>query len=381
MLDKWFAKGSMPIGLDLGGSCIRMLQFDRKGGRWSVAAAASGDAAIDLRAIHPRREQELVAHIAKLVDRAQPHGRRVVLALPESVVRYQVLRLPRMSEEELARSMASQTHQRIGETGRSFHMQHLVAGEVQQAGDVVQEVIAIAVDDVVLDMCVRVMQACDLEPVAIDIAPTALVRSFTRAMPHDTTDESTQMFVDVGFNTSKVLITQGRRICFYRNIDIAGRHINAAVAEYLKISAVDAADLRRRKLAGRIDPRAADHQLFGSQRREDVEHALNDAVRGVFEELAKEINLCRRYHSVTFCGSRPDRIMLSGGEAQDPQLAAAIARWLGVGVYQFDPFDGIDDTQRLTPEQPGARTGWTTVAGLATRRIDADRGGSRRSAA
>ncbi|QNN24598.1 pilus assembly protein PilM [Planctomycetales bacterium ZRK34] len=354
----------MPIGLDLGTSCVRMIQFAAAGDGLKVSAAGRYDLSTDVEVNSPQRWAELVTAIRKLTASAPFTGRQVVVSLPESMVSYKNVRLPQMPPDEMAKAVEFEAAERFGAEASSLMLQHLVAGQVNVGEQVRSEVIAMAVTNPALEQVMGVLAECDLDPVAIDVAPTSLARSLARS--HQA--EQVRVLVDVGYSSSKVLILCGNIIRFYKDLDIAGRQINQALADHLKISPSDAAELRRRHMLGKLSDDDADSKLFGSSRRQDVEQALTSATRGVLEDLAREIGLCQRYHSVTFRGARSAELTLSGGEAYDPLIASTIAEKLELQVDLADPLAGVNiDGHEVLTERPGTLPDWAAVTGLALR--------------
>jgi type IV pilus assembly protein PilM len=364
---------NMPIGLDLGTSCVRMIQFAATGGGLKVSAAGQYDLPAELDTDSPQRRAELVAAIRKLAESSPFSGRQVVVSLPESMVSYKNVRLPQMPPDEMARAVEFEAGERFGAHSATLNLQHLVAGQVHVGDQVRSEVIVMAVAHSALEHIMGVLAECDLDPVAIDVAPTSLARCLARSSRRETDAENVRVLVDVGYSSSKVLILCGNSIRFYKGLDIAGRQINQAVADHLKISPTEAAQLRRRRMLGKLEEGAADTKLFGSSRREDVERALTDATRGVLEDLAREIGLCQRYHSVTFRGARSAALTLSGGEAYDGLIASTIAEKLELKVDLAEPLAGVDlADHQIMIERRGSLPDWAAVTGLALRQAPAN---------
>ncbi|MFW5652444.1 MAG: pilus assembly protein PilM, partial [Planctomycetota bacterium] len=59
-------------------------------------------------------------------------------------------------------------------------------------------------------------------------------------------------------------------------------------------------------------------------------------------DIADEAALCLRYYSVTFRGHRPERVLITGGDALEPGLTDIISDTLKVDAEIGRPLDGID---------------------------------------
>jgi type IV pilus assembly protein PilM len=121
-------------------------------------------------------------------------------------------------------------------------------------------------------------------------------------------------------------------------------------------------------VAQRAAPGDGDAPLVGSTRREGAAQALSDAVRPVLTDLAREIGLCLRYHSVTFRGNRPQTGIIAGGGAGEPLLPQVLAQETALtlrGAGDVLPVDwsAIDPTTpALSP-----LASWPVALGLALR--------------
>jgi Tfp pilus assembly PilM family ATPase len=227
-----------------------------------------------------------------------------------------------------------------------------------------------------------VLLACDLEPVAIEVAPSALARcasalrgatgGLSASAPDahrgtgrqaasgtpDDGESEAAMVVDIGYAATKVLIARHGRVMFFKLIDIGGRHFDDVVAKALGVSPQRASELRRRVLR---DAECADES-------EATAAAVRAAVSEPVQQLAREIALCQRYYSVTFRGARPQRALVVGGESRYTWLTDALGEGMGAKLRRHDPFAGVDLSSvrgQLGAGEAGAV--WACAAGLAWR--------------
>jgi type IV pilus assembly protein PilM len=167
------------------------------------------------------------------------------------------------------------------------------------------------------------------------------------------------VIVDIGAGGTKILILRGHQICFYRRLELGGAAMNEAVARTLNIAPQEAARLRREvaRSAGTAADDTPERTL-----------AVTDAVRGVLLEIAKEIGLCLRYFSVTFRGSRPEHVLLTGGEANIPLVHETLAAELGGTVQVAQPLHNLDlSSETVRIERRGHLAQWAVATGLALR--------------
>lgn len=347
-----------PIGVDVGDHTIRMIQFTREADKPIALAAASRPLG---QGVGPQSgeayHQAVSDAIRDMLSCDRFHGHRVVSCLPAASLIYKNIRLPKMPHDELAGAVEWEASERLKFSGDAMNVQFFDAGEVQQGQDKRQEVILLAASKRFIDEHIQSLRSCDLELCAIDAVPSALARCIEHAYPADEQDAPVRVVIDVGFNGTKVLIVRASRICFFKHIEIGGRHMDESLATSLELPTSAASEARRDWMSGNAQ----------SQNNAQIAAAMGPVV----EELSREVGLCMRYYSVTFRGRRPDEAWVVGGEAGSAWLWARLCEDVGLKPSQNDPLASLD----LTPVRteiggPDQWAGWGVAVGLALRQID-----------
>jgi type IV pilus assembly protein PilM len=192
---------------------------------------------------------------------------------------------------------------------------------------------------------------------SLDVEPCALYRTVDRFVRRREDEQEVHVIVDVGARCTQVLIGKGRDISFFKAIEIGGADFNLAVSRKLDIRYDEARALRRR-LWDQDD----------GDRPDTVRLAVLDSTRSVMENLAREISLCLRYHSVTFRGQRPQKVRAGGGEGGDPQLQGILHSVLALTVESSRPLFSTDcDVMRnFDCRKPSGD--WSVAMGLGLKR-------------
>ena len=354
---------SLPIGLDIGSTTVRLLQL--------------GGAERDLRVIHaarfvipnevkfdPKRSRPwIVETVRRLIRQRRFRGREAVMALAPDALAVRNIRLPKMPEEELATAVTWEAQNKFPFDTATAVIQHLLAGEIRQGDQTLDEVILLAAPR--LEVEARLQLACEagVDLVSLDAEPCAIFRGFERFLHRREDEAAVSIFVDLGAKTT-VVIARGRHIVFIKTIPIGGAVFNRAVAENLELSLAEAEALRRR-IAGRRRAQAADRQEADRAEADRVDRAVHDAIRPHLEDLTNEIGLCLRYYGVTFRGTPPGAVTLTGGESHNAAISETMAERLGLPVRVGDPFRGVR-TDHLGPilDRRGVLGEWTTAFGL-----------------
>ena len=341
-----------PIGIDLGSRSVKMVQFsaDRRSliaaGRWEFPPASAESEAPELRA----------QKIAELVQRGLSErkfvGRDVVLCLGEGEVVLQNIRVPKSEGAELDRYVAQETAGRVPFGVDEAEIRYIEAADVRQGDAVMREVIVFACHRPVLQKSLDLVTGSHLNPLAVDVEPAALVRTYAAQYRRQDDVNERALVVHIGSKRTAAVIAQGEEMLFVKYIDIGGSHLDAAIARHLHMDAKEASSMRRHSGDRRTDLQDP-----------EVMRSVNDATRGVLERLAGELSLCVRYHSVTFRGQPLARMVLGGGEAT-PQLAETLGKSLNLKAEMSDPFRAMSMQRDV-----GRRGLWDVAAGLALREV------------
>lgn len=368
-----------PIGLDIGAQHVRLMQLDQRGDAWRVLAAARATMPADVAGNVAEREQFLADTLPGMLASGSFWGRHVVSSLPATSVIYKNLRVPRMPADELRAAVEWEATDRLQIEPGKLRLQYYDAGEVRQGEDLREEIILMAISRAEIEAHVDTLVQCHLKPAAIDVVPSALARALDSDIA-GVRHEAGLVVVDVGYSSTKVMITRHGSVAFFKVIEIGGKDIDLTISEHLNLPVPEVAAMRRQLLQHHPDVAAeSSDALFGGTSRESLEQTVAEAMRSIVGDLAREIALCLRYYSVTFRGQRPEMIRLVGGEAHDPQLAAILAEAAGIPTEAAHPLHMVDPaTIPDTPDFQGSMCDWAVAAGLSMRDI---RPASKRGAA
>ncbi len=347
-----------PIGIDIGDHTVRMLQLTRDGDRYVALAAASRPLGREVSLDSTDAYHQAVRHaVHEMLSSGKFHGRLAVSCLPAASLQYKNIRLPKMPHDELASAVKWEASERLKISGDAMNIRFFDAGEVNQGQEARQEVILLAAPKRFIEEHIRSLKSCDLELHAIDVVPAALARCTTKTASPDNPDDVVRVVIDVGYTGTKVLVTRGQRICFFKLIEIGGRQMDEALATKLQLPTAAASEARLGWMSGQT----------GSEADARIAATLGPVV----EDLSREINLCLRYYSVTFRGRRPEEALIVGGESGNAWLWARLCEDAGLKPSAEDPLASLD----LTPVHdvvggPDQWAGWVVAAGLSLRHVN-----------
>ena len=173
-----------PIGIDIGARSIKLVQFT--GDRSRLVEAARVELAPLAEGAKPEEQAQRAAEGLRrgLKDR-EFHGRDAVLSLCDRQLFLQSLRVPKQSGRELDRLVAQEAAGRLPFAIDQAEIRFLEAADVRQGDQTLREVIVFAVQRTILQQALGVVEQARLKPVAVDVEPAALVRSYAAQYRRD----------------------------------------------------------------------------------------------------------------------------------------------------------------------------------------------------
>ncbi len=351
-----------PIGLDLGASSVKLIQFSEAQGRLTLVAAAHQDLPMTDDA---QASQNAAALAIRGLMATHPfEGREVVTALGHREYQLKSIRVPPMPPEEMESAVTFEAQERFDLGGAPAQFRFLEAGEVRHGNELKHELMVFAAPDSVVWERLTFLETLKLDPVAVDLSPCAVARSFVRFLRRAGDVSAVNVFLDVGRRGTTILVTRGSDLVFLKVIDVGGQAMTEAVARGLAIPLNKAGRLRLailRDQSGRRGDAACTVPA-------EVRAAVADAVRPTADQIAKDVQLCLRYYAVTFRGQRAESVTLVGGEAHEPALLKALQDAIDVPCMTGYPLRGVQNLGDLTSREERAfHPAWGVACGLALR--------------
>ncbi len=352
-----------PIGIDIGTTSIKMLQFADDEDAPRIVAAAH----CDLPAASEGDADPASAAYRAVSDslRCNPFvGRRVVTAFGNGDFQIKNIRLPRMPADELAGAVEFEARERFDVPGGPLQFRFGSASEVRHGNEMKEEIIVFGVSEEIIAKRLSFMESLKLEVAAIDITPCGVARSFVRFLRRFDDLSVVNVFLEIGWSCTTVVITRGTEIAFVKQIEIGGKHMTAAVSEALGVSVLEAGRLRLRIIRQTGGRRNGD----AAPVHEELRNTVADAVRPSVERMCREIQLCLRYFAVTFRGQRPESITFVGGDAHEPVLMAILGENIDIPCTIGHPLRGVHQADLIGgPDRRTFQPAWAVAAGLALR--------------
>jgi type IV pilus assembly protein PilM len=345
----WFGRRPSPIGVDIGTRSVKLLQLDAD--RGDVREAAHWELADPEKATPEERDREVVAALLQARHGRNFRGREAVFSIGGRDLFAQNIRVAQAAGDDLAKIVHFEAAGRLPFSSEEAEIRYIEAADVRQGETIRREVILLACNRSVVQRILAIAEGAGLRPVAIDVEPTALLRSYSKQFRRDEDQQARMLLANIGAAHTAIVIARGAGAMFVKHAEVGGRQMDEAVAKHLKLSIDDATSLRRHNGDRRAD-----------QRDPEVARSVTEALRPPLEQLAAELSMSIRYYSVTFRGQPLQRIVLGGGEASQ-----MIAEWLTARLEL--PCELGNPLRSYSRAPAGRPAQWDVAAGLALREV------------
>ena len=355
------------IGLDLGRDCVRMLQVEAESGdKPRVIAAGRRELRVNRRnalsggGIDQALSDATGDAVSDLLSRGGFRGRRVVAAVPRTMIQFKTVRVGTTNPSELPKLLARDAQSALGiDITAGGHLVHFLPGDpLRRGGDNQQEGLLAVINKEEVDEFTARLHSWGAEVAGLDLEPLSLFRTIQRFARRRRDAQDSHVMVDIASRSTQVIIGRANRISFFKHIAIGTDSIHATVARKLDLTLEDAI-----RVCQRLD---AETDVTRHASGDDlVKRTIFSARRALLEDLARELSLCLRYFCVTFRCRRPERVLVCGTAAGQRQLIDILAASLPVSV---EPCLALHDLRHSPSSLEITRRNaqeWSTALGLA----------------
>ncbi|MGO4301097.1 type IV pilus assembly protein PilM [Leifsonia sp. RAF41] len=339
------------VGIDIGSTTIRAVELADPGKpkptllRHAAVPIPEG-AASRGEVLEPNT---IAAGLRQLWQQGGFKSKKVVLGMGNQRVLARDLTVPRMSQTRIRESLPFLVQDMLPVPVADALLDFYPISEgMLETGPVVNGLLIAAVKEAVLGN-VKAVQLAGLTPVDVDLLPFAL----TRAMITRAGIRGTVALVDIGANTTSVVVATDGVPQFVRIIPAGGAELTQALRSGLEVSAGEAERIKA---------------VTGLAKQVNSEQE-QQAVEIVYRITGELLNSLRNTVSY-FVNTRPttpvESILLTGGGSQLPGMAEALSEMTRIPVAPGDPFHAVTLSRHLDATQLRQnRSGLSAALGLA----------------
>lgn len=386
-----------PIAIDFGVDTLKMLQISVSDQTTQLIAAASVVVPEAARKDSAARYAFLGDAVKELLRQQPFKGRRVMCGIPAFQTLVNTYELQCGENDNIDQQVSLHLQTVLEKDPARMVIRNQRVGSVVREGSTKQRVICMAAGRSVVMRYLELAAAAKLEVVGMHSEPICIARGFSELYNRRDQDKAeARCFIDIGSGSTKLVIIKDKQILLARNLAVSGDEMTrkhgrehkrgfdeARLARIREASndleanpfgnASSAAPVRAEaplaELAEDNGPAVALAEMPAGQPARGLVNrpGLSGPIDELLDTLIEDIRMIVRYHDSVCPGTPIQRTVLLGGEANQPQIAQAIAYAIGVPTYIGDPLARLMRTPGLTPvgvdvNQP--QPGWAVPLGL-----------------
>lgn len=365
--------GANFLGVDIGTSSVKMVEFRNEGGRPRLATYAFLERPANIIKLDSVQQQsEIAAAVGQLVKRSRATTDRVVAALPNFSVFSSIISLPVMPRKEMYAAVRWEAKKfvpmpieemvldwRLLKDGKDKEKdktrpEAAIPGALvdpdragQEKGPKNLRVLLTAAPKGLVKRYIDIFKNAGLKLVSLETESFALERSLLGGEP------GSFMIVDVGAVATNISITVNSVPLLNRSIDVGGETITKAIANSLNVDAERAEQFKRD-----VGVRTAEGGTS------QIPRAIEFVITSIVNEIRYVFNLYRNQ------GEQPlEKIILAGGSAFLTNLPEYLATTLNMKVIIGDPWARVVYPVDLKPALDELGPRFAVAIGLGMREI------------
>jgi len=311
--------------------------------------------------------------IKEMLAEMRTRKRYVVTAASNLAVITRTLQVPKMPIKQLEEAVRWEAERYI-----PFPIDEVVLDyapldqmEAVQDGEQMDVVVGAARQETVASL-VEALKAAGLEPLIIDVKPFSGLRTLNHRLVA-TSREPITLFLEIGAESSALVLTRGERLLLNRVINLSGKDFTAAISKAFNLDPVAAEDAKKNYGLATIPTEDEDLLLdFDAERERFNPARMYDAIRPVLVELTTELRRSLEFFRVQVGDLGVDQGFVAGGGSKLRSLVPLLADTLGIPLEIADPWQGIQiDKSRFDLEYLRSLSPEFTVpVGLALRGVN-----------
>jgi len=331
VLTQLFGKDTV-VGIDIGSSYVKAVEVEPSGTGWRLVNAALEPTPLDsCRDGTITNVLDVAQAVRTLLRSANIRGSAAIAAISGSQVIVRQVQFPKMTEASLRKSIRFEASRYVSASIEDSVVEFEILGDVPDSDQM--NVMLVAAPKDLVESRVNVLEAAGVEPVAVDVEAFAIIRALVDCCAGGDFEKSTVALVDMGASHTDVNIASNGQFALTRSIPIAGDSFTNAIKTLTGFSHEDAERLKfEMAMQDSIDKLSA----------QEVESKCWRVVQPLLDELLREIRRSVHYYQSQFPDGAEQgsvsKIILIGGTARMPGMAAYVASKLNVPAEVGDPF-------------------------------------------
>lgn len=334
------------FGVDLGNSGIRLVELKQIHDKPTLVTYGDIEMPYGLLSSDSPADQQRVADILKkLYSDARVGTKNVVAGLPASKVFASVVKLPQMSDEEVAHTLRFQADKYIPMPLDQVKLDFFRMTQAKDAAEI--EVLLVATPSTVANKYLNIFQQAGLELMALDINAIAQARAMVPAVDIDV------VVIDFSSLTTDIAVVAKGVTGLIRSVNVGAKSLVRVTAQNLGLDEVQAEQFVRK---------------FGLTQTK-LEGQVYRSMKPLLDNIVDEVNKSVDYFYQGSTERHIEKVIITGGPSAIPEMSVYLANSLGLAVEMGNPWQKVSYAKEFTDRLAGMALGYSTAVGLALRNM------------
>ncbi len=310
------------LGLTIGSSSIALVELAIEKRRPSLSTY--GTAVVDADVIRnndPKKQDEIVEIIKKLIIKSNVKTKECVAALPTFAVFNSLISIPLMEEKDIERAIKTEIAKLIPLPIEDVTVDwKLVSNPITDKKTVSKQdlkILVTAAPKKLIARYARIFEKIGLKLIALESEPFALVRSLMG------NEKTPSIIVDLGNNSTDIIVVDGGIPIFTRSINFGGKRITDLIARTLGVEQ-DIAEQYKVDLC-------LSTNTF--EKMKEMPEPFMQALGPFFNEIKYIFDLYRNKRGIFI-----EKIILTGGTAFVPYLPSVLSQFFDLPCFIGNPW-------------------------------------------
>jgi type IV pilus assembly protein PilM len=311
---------------------------------------------------HEKRLAEITKEATKKVK-----TKYVVASLPEEKAFLQVIKMPRLSEEDLKSAVVYEAEKYIPLPVDQVYLDSQIIQPVLDHQEN-YEVLISAIPKKVADGYLNSLKLAGLKPIVFEVESMAVAR----ALIENEISQYPILIIDLGATRTSFVVFSGKTIKFTSSIPISSHGFTQIISKTLGVDLKEAERLKiKYGLEEKIRLKVEEEKTIKKMERGRVFEALIPPL----VDLVQQIKKCIEFYESHTPGEKIKEILLCGGGANLKGLPELLAVELNLAVKLGNPWLNIlEKKEKESKKMPLEKSlSFTTALGLALRAAKAER--------
>ncbi len=287
----------------------------------------------------PEKKSLIVDKLKEILLRDKINIKKVSTSVSGSSVIVRYVKFPKMSPEELAKTLDYEAEPYIPFAIADVHLGFHIVRDVEEEGQKKIETVLVAVKKDLIQERVETLLQANLQPAIIDIDAFAIQNALETAQVLPM--QETVVAVNIGATVTNLVIIESGISKVVRDIFVAGNTFTKAIQRNLGVD-FPTAEQMKRQYGLIITPEEKEQ----SKSEKDKLQVSTISIT-VAKELISEIQRSLDYYQAQTPESTITKIFLTGGSVALPNLSKFIGQELNLAIEEFKPSSAVENAATL----------------------------------